>query len=82
MVQDGSLDLAAMQEAAQHLVGEHDFRNFCKADVAQVRQQLGDCLYLYFLIVTLHTAQGPLAVRLCLYIHCMQEFGDCNAESS
>jgi tRNA pseudouridine38/39 synthase len=36
MVQDGSLDLGAMQAAAQHLVGEHDFRNFCKADVAQV----------------------------------------------
>lgn len=36
-MQDGSLDLAAMQEAAQHLVGPHDFRNFCKADVAQVK---------------------------------------------
>ena len=28
------LDIAAMQEAAQLLVGEHDFRNFCKMDVA------------------------------------------------
>ncbi|WIA42308.1 hypothetical protein OEZ86_008322 [Tetradesmus obliquus] len=37
MVQDGGLDLAAMNAAAQHLVGEHDFRNFCKADVAQVK---------------------------------------------
>jgi hypothetical protein len=36
-VQDGSLDLAAMREAAGALVGEHDFRNFCRADVLQVR---------------------------------------------
>ena len=26
----GTLSIAAMQEAAAHLVGEHDFRNFCK----------------------------------------------------
>ncbi|KIZ05800.1 hypothetical protein MNEG_2154 [Monoraphidium neglectum] len=37
IVQDGSLDLAAMREAAGALVGEHDFRNFCRADVLQVR---------------------------------------------
>lgn len=37
IVQDGSLDISAMREAAGHLVGEHDFRNFCKADVAQAR---------------------------------------------
>jgi hypothetical protein len=36
IVQDGSLDLGAMQQAAQALLGEHDFRNFCKADVLQV----------------------------------------------
>lgn len=35
-VQDGSLDVDAMDQAAQHLLGEHDFRNFCKADVVQV----------------------------------------------
>ena len=28
-----NLDLHRMQEAAQLLVGEHDFRNFCKADI-------------------------------------------------
>lgn len=28
------LDLARMQRAAQRFVGEHDFRNFCKMDVA------------------------------------------------
>ena len=28
------LDVAAMDRAAQRLVGEHDFRNFCKMDVA------------------------------------------------
>ena len=39
IVQDGSLDVDAMREAAGHLVGEHDFRNFCKADVAQVRRR-------------------------------------------
>lgn len=26
-----------MREAAGYLVGDHDYRNFCKADVAQVR---------------------------------------------
>jgi len=35
-VQDGTLDIAAMQRAAEQLVGEHDFRNFCKPDVVQV----------------------------------------------
>ncbi|EGD75420.1 hypothetical protein PTSG_06496 [Salpingoeca rosetta] len=29
-----NMDTAAMQAACDHLVGEHDFRNFCKADVA------------------------------------------------
>jgi tRNA U38,U39,U40 pseudouridine synthase TruA len=28
--------LLLLQAAAAYLVGEHDFRNFCKADVAQV----------------------------------------------
>ena len=31
MVQDGSLDVAAMRTAAAALLGEHDFRHFCKA---------------------------------------------------
>ncbi|XP_038062053.1 tRNA pseudouridine(38/39) synthase-like isoform X2 [Patiria miniata] len=29
----GNLDIKSMQEAAQKLVGDHDFRNFCKMDV-------------------------------------------------
>ncbi|XP_073974707.1 tRNA pseudouridine(38/39) synthase isoform X2 [Rhodnius prolixus] len=29
----GNLNLMVMNEAAQHLIGEHDFRNFCKMDV-------------------------------------------------
>ena len=29
----GGLDLGAMNEAGERLVGEHDFRNFCKMDV-------------------------------------------------
>ena len=28
----GSLDVVAMSTAAQSLLGEHDFRNFCKID--------------------------------------------------
>jgi len=32
-----NLNLCAMQRAAQFFVGEHDFRNFCKADVSQVQ---------------------------------------------
>ena len=33
---DCGLNLSAMKEAANFLVGEHDFRNFCKADVPTV----------------------------------------------
>eukprot|EP00884_Botryococcus_braunii_P012692 jgi/Botrbrau1/21423/Bobra.0216s0038.1 len=36
-VQDGSLDVAAMNEAAQKLVGLHDFRNLCKVDVRTMK---------------------------------------------
>ena len=35
-VQDGALDLDAMQCAGDHLRGMHDFRNFCKVDAAHV----------------------------------------------
>ena len=31
IAQDGSLDVAGMRAAAALLVGEHDFRHFCKA---------------------------------------------------
>ncbi|KAA8496379.1 tRNA pseudouridine(38/39) synthase [Porphyridium purpureum] len=31
------LDVDAMREAAAHFVGRHDFRNFCKMDVANVK---------------------------------------------
>lgn len=33
---DQSLDIAAMQRAADYLVGTHDFRNLCKMDIANV----------------------------------------------
>ena len=29
------LDIGRMREAAQHFVGEHDFRNFCKVSSAR-----------------------------------------------
>ncbi|KAG2446693.1 hypothetical protein HYH02_008259 [Chlamydomonas schloesseri] len=32
-----SLDIEAIRTAAAHFIGEHDFRNFCKPDVATVR---------------------------------------------
>lgn len=35
------LDIGAMREAAQHLVGDHDYRNFCKPDVASVGGWVG-----------------------------------------
>ncbi|PNW86426.1 hypothetical protein CHLRE_02g086050v5 [Chlamydomonas reinhardtii] len=35
--QQHSLDIQAMRTAAAHFIGEHDFRNFCKPDVATVR---------------------------------------------
>ena len=37
VIQHGQLDIAAMQEAASHFVGEHDFRNFCKIDAEHVK---------------------------------------------
>ena len=33
MKQRGDLDIELMQQAAKRLIGEHDFRNFCKMDV-------------------------------------------------
>ena len=36
IVQRGDLDVAAMQEAAAHFTGDHDFRNFCKVDAQHV----------------------------------------------
>ncbi|PRP82708.1 phosphoenolpyruvate carboxykinase [Planoprotostelium fungivorum] len=35
-VQNGEYDIEAMREAAKSLLGEHDFRNFCKMDVVNV----------------------------------------------
>lgn len=37
------LDIAAMQEALSYLVGEHDFRNFCKMDTENV-EYFGRCV--------------------------------------
>jgi tRNA pseudouridine38/39 synthase len=37
IIADAGLDVGRMRAAAAHLVGEHDFRNFCKPDVAAVR---------------------------------------------
>ena len=31
------MNLSKMREAGEHLKGEHDFRNFCKMDVTNVR---------------------------------------------
>lgn len=38
----GTLDLAAMREAASHLVGEHDFRSFCVAESAEGKRTVRD----------------------------------------
>lgn len=41
----GSLDISVMQKAASKFIGEHDFRNFCKMDAANVsnyRRQITD----------------------------------------
>lgn len=34
----GDLDIPAMKEAASYLIGEHDFRNFCKTDTSKPNQ--------------------------------------------
>lgn len=36
ILQHGDLDIGAMQAAAAHFVGEHDFRNFCKVDAQHI----------------------------------------------
>ena len=33
----GSMDLGLIKEAAEKLIGEHDFRNFCKRDEGKVK---------------------------------------------
>ncbi|HEX9093068.1 MAG TPA: tRNA pseudouridine(38-40) synthase TruA [Coriobacteriia bacterium] len=38
----GSLDLGAMREGAQALVGEHDFRSFCVSESAEGRRTVRD----------------------------------------
>lgn len=35
--EEGELDLAQMQMAAQAFLGEHDFRNFCKVDAEHIK---------------------------------------------
>jgi tRNA pseudouridine38/39 synthase len=37
IVDDGKLDVEKMRQGAQILLGEHDFRNFCKPDVVAVK---------------------------------------------
>jgi tRNA pseudouridine(38-40) synthase len=39
------LNVAAMQEAASLLIGKHDFRNFCKIDVANVSNFVREIYY-------------------------------------
>ena len=39
-----SLDVSAMNEAAQHLVGEHDFTSFCKVSSARMLKESGRSL--------------------------------------
>lgn len=36
VVDKGDLDIPLMKQACQHLVGHHDFRNFCKQDIPNV----------------------------------------------
>ena len=43
--QHGQLNIAAMQRAAQHFIGEHDFRNFCKMDLEHVKSFRRTMLY-------------------------------------
>lgn len=38
----GPLDLAAMREAAEHLLGEHDFRSFCVTESAEGKRTVRD----------------------------------------
>ncbi|KAI9680426.1 MAG: hypothetical protein M1822_007184 [Bathelium mastoideum] len=41
----GWLDIDAMRTAAQHLVGSHDFRNFCSFDAARQLQHWTRCIF-------------------------------------
>lgn len=47
----GALDVAAMDEAAQYLVGEHDFKSFCKAVSAEGKTTIRylECVHVHAL---------------------------------
>lgn len=52
------LDIPAMQQAAKHLLGEHDFRNFCKMDVQQVNSfRCGHCLHVLAFLSACHPCE-------------------------
>lgn len=71
------LDVVAMHEAAQALVGEHDFRSFCKASSAQLLLEQGRSLsrkLLSFKVTSGFEAGEPLVffdVRGNAFLHSM-----------
>jgi tRNA pseudouridine(38-40) synthase len=58
------LNIEAMGQAASLLIGDHDFRNICKIDIAKVsnfRREVNiyTSMYIYYVCVYIH---------ICLYI--------------
>ncbi|CAI9741177.1 pseudouridine(38 39) synthase-like [Octopus vulgaris] len=58
----GNLDVQLMAEASQKLVGEHDFRNFCKLDVAN---GVVSCKRKILSVDIMVVEQGPNGYEIC-----------------
>ncbi|XP_039785887.1 putative tRNA pseudouridine synthase C25B8.05 isoform X4 [Panicum virgatum] len=63
----GGLDILEMQKAASKFVGEHDFRNFCKMDAANVIDSLLDITKTPRKPQYKMAAELPLILRSCLF---------------
>ncbi len=68
----GALDVEAMREAASHLIGEHDFKSFCKAVSAEGKTTMR-CVSKIELFEEEHLGERCLVVRVVgnAFLHSM-----------
>jgi tRNA pseudouridine38/39 synthase len=77
------LDIAAMQRAAEYLVGSHDFSNFCKMDVANVSNFRSGRRFFSLFFSDFHNLHVFLFVsRRDIYSAQIRPFDDSAADSS
>ncbi|GJN31638.1 hypothetical protein PR202_gb20058 [Eleusine coracana subsp. coracana] len=63
----GDLDIADMQKAASKFIGEHDFRNFCKMDAANIVDSLLDITRTPRKPQYKMAPEVPLILRSCVF---------------